>query len=60
MGRWCLNCEKEGEAMNSNACKKDAPHSNYAPEWIWEILIVVIIAPAIAYSAFSLGNLPLI
>lgn len=46
--------------MNSNASKKDEPRSNYASEWVWEILIVVIVAPAIAYGAFSLGNLPIV
>jgi hypothetical protein len=46
--------------MNSNISKKDAPQGKYAPEWILEVLIVVIIAPAIAYGAFGIGNLPLV
>ena len=46
--------------MNSNADNRHAPRGHHSTEWISEILIVVIIAPAIAYGAFALGNLPVI
>jgi hypothetical protein len=42
-----------------NAARKDRDNRNIgAPEWIWEVLIIVTIAPGIVYGFLSLGGLP--
>jgi hypothetical protein len=52
---------KSRESMMSNATyEKPAKMNRHVQEWIWEILIVVIVVLAAIYGVVSLGQLPII
>jgi hypothetical protein len=46
--------------MKTLTTKKSAPHDHSVPEWLWEVLIVVIVTPAVAHGLFAVGNFPIV
>lgn len=46
--------------MNGNLTKKNARRCGYVPDWIWEILIVATVLPALLHGVLAVGNFPVV
>jgi len=44
--------------MNGSLLKKITSRSWQVPDWVWEILLVVTVTPALVHAVLSLGTLP--
>jgi hypothetical protein len=46
--------------MNNGVPKKPVKRDVGAPEWIWEVLIVVTITPGLVYSLLLIESVPIV
>jgi hypothetical protein len=46
--------------MNSTSKRKIEQREKHIPDWIWELLIVVTVTPAIIYGIGSVSNFPIV
>lgn len=46
--------------MNSMSSKKERKTEKFVPEWIWEVLLVVGVTPAIVHAILTVNSLPIV